>query len=60
MMSGFKERQAKTSETDRAAREILESEKRKRDAKTARLKAAREAAEAAAPKTTERPTRRKR
>jgi hypothetical protein len=49
-MSGFKEPPAKVSETDRAAREIIDAEKQKRDAKTARLKAAREAAEATAPK----------
>lgn len=48
-MSGFKERETKVGETDRAARQIIDAEKQQRDAKTARLKAAREAAEAAAP-----------
>jgi hypothetical protein len=60
-MSGFKERETKINETDRAARQIIDAEKMKHDAKMARLRAAREAAEAAAPPTPpERPKKGKR
>jgi hypothetical protein len=60
-MSGFKERETKISETDRAARQIIDAEKMKHDAKMARLRAAREAAEVAAPATPpERPKKGKR
>jgi hypothetical protein len=47
-------------ETDKAAREIISTEKENRDAKTARLKAAREAAEETAPKLEKKPKKGKR
>jgi hypothetical protein len=40
----YESRRNKASETDRAAREIIDAETQKRDAKTARLRAQREAA----------------
>jgi hypothetical protein len=47
---GFKERREKAAITDAIARELIAKEKTKRDAKTARLRAQREAANAPAPK----------
>ncbi len=47
---GINERREKAAATDAIARELIAKEKAKRDAKTARLRAQREAASAAAPK----------
>ncbi len=54
-MSGFKESPIKANVTDTAAKELISKEKADRDAKTARLRAEREAAEALAPKPATKP-----
>ena len=54
-MSGFKEQPDKVSVTDTAARDLIAKEKAAREAKTAKLKALREAAETASKERSEKP-----